>query len=151
MRVLYLYTILLYSWLNFQTIPKIHIWPHKHHFFSEQILFIDIFVNQLIRKSVFIILEQQTIASEKRPIVFHRIPKWQKINSETVFTSTQYGRGIHGAPGGTVSQRRDRGNRLSPVTLKTGCSDNHIYRTPVVAVSKRCRIDGSIMLQEKNT
>lgn len=43
----------------------------------------------------------------KRPIVFHSIPKWQNINSKTVFPSSQYVRGIHEAPGGTVLQWRE--------------------------------------------
>lgn len=69
-------------------------------------IFIDIFVNLLIRKPVFIILQQQTIASEK-DLLFSTAGMWQNINSKTVFPSSQYVRGIHEAPGGTVLQWRE--------------------------------------------
>lgn len=45
----------------------------------------------------------------------------------------------------------ERWHPLSPVTLTTGCSDTHRYPTLVATVSKRCTIDGPIILQEKNT
>lgn len=71
-------------------------------------IFIDIFVNLLIRKPVFIILQQQTIASEK-DLLFSTAYQSDRIiiNSKTVLPSSQYVRGIHKAPGGTVLQWRE--------------------------------------------